>query len=130
MTPRPGAPSGAGAEQAVGLVVDAGGEQQGGRVAGDTVAEPQRPQPLDRDGAAVLVAQAATERPRPGVVGVDAAVAEVAHQQRAAEATEPGGRSLHQPPRGVQLAPADQAAQQVATGAVDVDEAAARTGDL
>jgi hypothetical protein len=42
-----------GAEQAVGFVVDAGGEQQGGRITGDAVAEAQRPQALDLDRAAV-----------------------------------------------------------------------------
>src|SRR5215211_7417365 len=46
-----------GAEQAVGFVVDAGGEQQGGRGAGDPVAKAQRPQPLDLDRAVVLMPQ-------------------------------------------------------------------------
>ena len=40
------------------------------------------------------------------------------------------GQGLDQPPRGVQLAAADQAAQQVAAGAVDVHEPKARSGDL
>src|SRR4029453_5653340 len=119
-----------GAEQAVGFVVDPGGEQQSGRSAGDAVAKAQRPQALDLDRAAILVPQAATERPGLGVVGVDAAVAEVSHQQVAAEATEPGGRGLHQAPGGVEVAAAEPAPQQVAAGAVDVHEAPARAGDL
>src|SRR4029453_7666202 len=77
------------AEQTVGFVVDAGGEQQGGGVAGDAVAEAQRPQALDLDRPAVLIVQAPGELASLGVVGVDAAVTEVADQQRAAEATEP-----------------------------------------
>src|SRR6266545_8116450 len=95
------------AEQAVCFVVDAGGEQQRGAVAGDAVAEAQRPQALDLDRAAVLVPQPSEERAGLRVVGVDAAVAEVADQQRAAEATEPR-RGQRQAPGGVQLAPLDQ----------------------
>src|SRR5215213_3364816 len=119
-----------GAEQAMSLVVNAGAEQQGGRVARDAVAEAQPPQALDLDRAAVLVPQSTPECAGHRVVRVDAAVAEVPHQQVTAEAAEPAGRRLRQPPRGVQLATADQAAQQVTAGAVDVDEAAARAGDL
>jgi hypothetical protein len=46
----------------VGLVVDAGGDQQGGRIAGDPVADAQPPQALELDRAAVLMAQPSTER--------------------------------------------------------------------
>ena len=59
-----------GAEQAVGFVVDAGREQQGGRVASDAVAQAQRPQALV-DRAAVLMPQAAGNTPITKIVGVD-----------------------------------------------------------
>src|SRR6266705_4254734 len=116
------------AEEAVRLVVDPGGEQQGGRVAGDAVAEAERPQAVDLDHAAILVPEPPEELARRRVVGVDAAVAEVAHQQGAAEAPE-ARRGERQAPRGVQLAVLDQMAEQLAAGRVDVDEAKGWAGD-
>src|SRR5436309_3421397 len=49
------------AEQAVGFVVDSCGEEQGGWVACRAVAEAERPESVDLDGAAVLVPEAAEE---------------------------------------------------------------------
>ncbi len=58
------------------------------------------------------------------VVGVDAAVAEVADEDVAAEGAEGGRRERHRPGR-VELAAADEPLQQVAVGREDVDEAVA-----
>ena len=67
--------------------------------ADDAVAELQRPQPVDRDRPAVLVAQGAEEAAVERVVGVDAPVAEVADQQRAARGAEALGRRRDAPRR-------------------------------
>src|SRR5690242_16104550 len=58
---------------------------------------------------------------------MDPAVAEVAHQDVAAEGSEAGRRERYCP-RRVELALADQALEQVAVGGEDVHEAVARPG--
>src|SRR5437870_2011644 len=99
---RPAPPPGAGrrprlrgvdrAEEAVGLVIRAGGEEQpAARSGGVVVPELERPQAVDRDRPAVAAAQLAAvlELPvRQLGIGVDLAVAEVADEEIAAEATE------------------------------------------
>ena len=97
------------AEQAVRLVVEAGGEvHRVGVAAAAAVADLQRPQPVDLDGLAVGVVQVAQGGAGRGVEGVDAAVAEVAHQQVAAEGPE-ARRRQRQAPRRVERAARDQA---------------------
>src|SRR5207248_7121366 len=109
VSPRPAATAGSAsggdlAEEPVGLVVRAGGEVQRLRVAVRAgVAELERPQPVDCDLVAVLVAEGAVllevavrllrER-------VDLAVAEVADQEVAAQAS-PSCRRERDPPRSV-----------------------------
>jgi hypothetical protein len=86
------------AEQPVGFFVGPGGEVQG--VGGDVEGaggESQPPQPGDGDGAAV-VSQLAEVLAGRGIVGVDAAVTEVADQDVAAEEPEGGGARVT--PRG------------------------------
>src|SRR3954451_23407108 len=111
-------------EQAVRLVLDAGGEDERLLRADGAVAEAQAPQALVDDGVAARIAEGAEQLAGLEVVGVDPAVAEVAHEQRMAELAEVTGRA-HQAPRGVQLVAADQAADEPALQRVDVDEALA-----
>src|SRR5919198_6048419 len=87
------------AEEPVRLVVGPSREQQRLRRADHAVAELQRPQPIDRDPGAVLVAQGAEELAARGSVRIDAPVAEVADQQRAARASEALRRERDSPRR-------------------------------
>src|SRR5439155_23145581 len=94
-----------GAEEAMLLVVQAGGEEQGVRgPALMVVAKGQRPQVGDRDRDAVVVRERAEEGAARWVVGVDAAIAAVADQQRSAERTEIRRRQ-GEPPRRVERTP-------------------------
>ena len=88
-----------GAEEAVLLVVHAGGEEQGIRGTGlMTVAKGQGPQRGDRDRAAMIVGEWAKEGAAPRVEGVDAAITGVADKQSTAEGTEISRRQ-RKPPR-------------------------------
>ena len=81
------------AEQAVRLAEEAGGEVDGvGVAAGAAVADLQRPQSIDLDWLAVGILQLASGIAGRGVEGVDAAVAEIAHQQHGVvvRGTDPG----------------------------------------
>src|SRR3954471_17840606 len=114
------------AEQPVGLVVDAGGEVQGVRVAVQAgVAELERPEPVDRELAvprgvecAAVLELAVPQLP----VGVDLPVAEVADQQVAAKAAE-RRRGLGDPPRSVELPVLGNATEELPVEVVDVDDA-------
>src|SRR5437762_4356559 len=96
------------AEEAVGLVVDPGAEEQRLSVARYAVSEPQTPQPVDLDRVAVRPVQLAQPVAGPDVVGVDPAVAEVADEEGVAEPAE-SGRRLHEAPRRVERSPAHDA---------------------
>src|SRR6185369_8835091 len=94
------------AEEPVGLVVDAGGEVQGVRVAVRAgVAELECPEPVDRELPVLCGAERAAVLEAAVLhllVGVDLPVTEVADEQVAAEAAE-RLRRLREPPRGVEL---------------------------
>src|SRR6266513_2507904 len=110
------------AEQAVRLVVWPGGEEQRVRwPCASAVAEAKRPQALDLQRraastvqhAAALVLAVAKRIVR--IVGVDAAVAEVADEQIVAEGTEVSRRK-RQSPRRIERFSRRDTANQVATG--------------
>src|SRR6266566_4757979 len=110
-------------EQPVGLVVQAGGEEQ--RVRARTRCrrgKAQSPESVDRDRAAAGTTELALELAAHRVVGVDPAVAEVADEDVAAEGAEGRGRERHRPGR-VELASADETLEQIAVGGEDIDEA-------
>src|SRR2546428_8157887 len=116
-----------GAEEAVRLVVDSGGKEQGpGWARPVAVAEPDAPQPVDRDGRPVCVLQRAFEVTRVNFVCVDGAVSEVADQEISAEVTEARRREGEAPGR-VERAATDQSLHQLAFVAEHVDEAAVGT---
>jgi hypothetical protein len=116
-------------EEAVGLVIDPGAEEQRLSVARHAVSEPKAPEAVDLDGAAVRPVQPPEPVPGADVVGVDHAVAEVADEKGIAEAAE-AGRCLHEAPRGVERAAARQPVKQLTAPRVDVDEAEPGAGDL
>src|SRR2546423_9988030 len=114
------------------LVVGTGGEEQrAGRPVVPSLAELERPKPVDRERLAAVVAQLASVGEVPVVlgVGVDLAVAEVPNEQVAGEAPE-GARRQRKAPRSVELAMLGDAAKEIPGGVVDVDEALALACDL
>src|SRR5262249_2716616 len=119
-----------GAEQRVRGAGRGGGEvQRGGVPRRGAVAELQRPQAGDGDGAAVGAFELAGEGVVvPGVVGVDVAVAEVADEQVAGERAE-AGRGQGDAPGRVEHPARGHALEQAAAGVEDVDEALAHAGD-
>src|SRR5207248_8283887 len=114
------------AEEPVGLVVDAGGEEQGVRVAVRAgVAELERPEPVDRELAVPRGVERAAmlEVAVPHLlVGVDLPIAEVADEQVAAEAAE-RRRSQGEPPRGVELPALGDPTDELPVEVIHVDEA-------
>src|SRR2546428_1563086 len=111
-----------GTKQAVLLVLNPGREEERVERPGPTaIAEVQGPEPADHDRLLVRRPQRALEFPILGVVGVDAAVAEVADQEGAAELTELLG-SQRQPPGRVESASRGEPLQKVALGVEDVHE--------
>src|SRR6478672_13941844 len=109
-------------QQPIRLIIDAGAEQQVVAATGHAVAEAQAPEAVDGDRTAVGPAQVAQPPAGLEVVRVDAAVTEVADQQRTAEAAEVR-RCPHQTPGRVQRAVAGEAGDHAAVLRVDVDEA-------
>src|SRR5690348_2774667 len=95
-------------------MVEPGGEEQRVRAgAGCRRSEAQSPEPVDCDRAAARAAELTLELAGHRVVGIDAAVSEVADQNVAAERAERGRRERHCP-RRVKPAPADEPLEQVA----------------
>src|SRR2546427_10137031 len=134
--PGPPPDSGCGdrAQQAVGLVVRAGCEEQGvGRaIVRGSVAELQGPEAVDRQRLPARVPQLSTvlePSVRHFLVGVDLAVAEVSYEQIAAEATEVRGCE-REPPRCVELAVLRDTREQRARGVVGVHEPSSLSMDL
>src|SRR5438105_6439773 len=115
-------------EEAVSLVVDAGGEEQGLRVAVRAgVAELERPEPVDRELAVrrdVERAAVLEVAVRHLLVCVDLPVAEVADQQVAAEAAE-RRRCPGETPRCAELPVLSHPAEELPVEVVDVDNAEA-----
>jgi hypothetical protein len=68
-------------------------------------------------------------RARGQVVGVDRAVAEVAHKEIPAEGAEARGRE-RQTPRRVEIAARDQVVEQLTAGVIDVEEPVAGPSDV
>ena len=124
------------AEQAVRLIVRPGGEEQRvHRPCASAVAEAKRPKALDLQGrpagtvqhAEVLILAVVKYIRR--IVGVNAAVAEVADEQVVAEGTEVSRRQ-RQPPRRVSVPSRRDAANQVAAGVERVHESMAHSRDV
>src|SRR5215467_2457167 len=113
------------AEEPVGLVVEAGGEVQGVRVAVRAgVAELERPETVDSELAVLRGVECAAMREVAVLqllVRVDLPVAEVADQQIAAEAAE-RRRGQREPPRGIELPVLGDAAEELPVEAVGVDD--------
>src|SRR2546421_10389673 len=114
------------AEEPIRFFVRAGREEErvGRAVIRGPVAELQCPQAIDRDRLPVCGTQLAAmlESPvRQLRVGVDLPIAEIAHEEIAAESPEVR-RSERESPGGVQLAMLRDAGEQYAGGVVDVDE--------
>src|SRR5205823_895303 len=87
-------------EQSVTLVVGSGREKQRVRGPGvHAVAEPDAPQAVDGERMPVRRLEMSLGLAGGEVIGVDAAVAEIADEQVAAEAAEPGGRDGQAPGR-------------------------------
>src|SRR5205085_3678500 len=115
------------AEEAVGLIVGTGREEQ--RSGGPVVAalpELERPEAVDRQRLAAVVARLALMGEVPVVlgIGVDLAIAEVPDEEVAREAPERVRRE-RQAPRSVQLAVLGDAAEEIPGGVVGIDEALA-----
>src|SRR6267143_4923747 len=121
-------------EESVRLVVWTSREEErvGRSVVGRPMPELQSPEAVDRDRLRVAVPQLAAvlESPiGPFLVGVDPPIAEVSHEEIAAEASEIG-RSERESPRRVQLAMLRDPPEQRARGVVNVHETLALTVDL
>src|SRR5262249_19271077 len=118
-----------GPEQAVGLALDPGGEEQRverARVA--SVAEGERPEAvLEERFVAPGLQHLAEERPGRDVVGRDLPAAELADQQVVAERAEVARRQREAPGR-VQPGAVLEAAEQAAPRREGVDEPEARSG--
>src|SRR5438067_5748227 len=114
------------AEEAVRLVVDPGGEEQGLRIAVRSgVAELERPEPVDRE----LAVRRGVERAavlevavRHLLVSVDLPVAEVADEQVASEAAERRG-CPGEAPRSVELPVLGDSAEELPVEVVGIDDA-------
>ena len=118
----------------MGLVVGASGEEERVRrpVVRGSVAELQRPQSVDHQSPAGSGAQLPGRCERaagPPPESVDPAVAEVADQQVAAEATE-GARCTSDAPGRIQLAAASDPGEQPAVAVEGIDEAEPRPVDV
>jgi hypothetical protein len=117
----------------VALVVRPRGEEERvRRTAPSAEPELERPEPVDRERAAVARVQLAAMRElavRPLFIGVDLPVAEVADEDVAAEPAE-RRRCDGDAPRSVQLAVLRDPREQRAGCVVHVDEAATLAGDL
>ncbi len=112
------------AEEAVGFIVDAGGEVYGVRVETvDAVPGLEGPEMIVDQGLAVCAVDRAEEHVRGCVIGEDLAVAKVADQQIVAERAEVGGGD-DDSPGGEERAVACDAAEEVAARIVLIDEAA------
>src|SRR5436190_10567698 len=121
-------------EESVRLVVWTGREEErvGRPVVGRPVSELQSPEAVDRDRLRVAVPQLAAVLElsiRPFLVCVYPPVAEVSHEEIAAEASEIRG-SERESPRCVELAVLRDPHEQRAGGVVNVDEALALAVDL
>src|SRR5207244_4748783 len=113
------------AEQPVGLIGDAGAEEERVLRTEGAVAKANAPEAVDDDRRAVLVVELAEEGARAGIVGVDGAVAEVTDQKRVPEGAEARRGDRH-PTGRIEVPARDQPAHEGAVGAEDVDEAVAR----
>src|ERR1700694_4711730 len=91
-------------------------------------AQGQGPQPVYHQSLAIFVLQT-PEETSVLVEGVDPAVAEVAHEDVAAESAEGIGRACDAP-RRIERPAADQASQQMSVGIEHIDKAAAGTGRI
>src|SRR5262245_10259343 len=86
------------AEQAIHLIIDAGGEVEGVLVAsGGAVAEGQGPEAVDGDRLSRFVLHQSQESAGRGIVGGDPAAAEIADEQCIAELSEVGGSKRDSP---------------------------------
>src|ERR1700724_4609689 len=111
------------AEQAIGLIVRTGGEEQrAGWTSAAIVAETQCPESVDLQGGAVRVQHVAEEAASDRVEGSDRVTAEVTDEDGVAELTEAGRRPDHAP-GSVEPVAMLQTLQQVAVTIEDVDEA-------
>lgn len=123
-------PDGDRPKEAIGFVVQPGGEEEGvGWTGVATVAKAQPPEAIIHDGVAVLVAQLAQEGAGGGVESVDAAIAKVADEQRVAELAEIGRRQ-RQSPGGVQRLFRCKALDEFPCGAEDIHKAVPWPGDI
>src|SRR5713226_344184 len=116
-----------GAEASVSVFVGAGGEEKfvSRAVVGSAAAEGESPELIDGEGFSGGVLELAEKCAGVDVEGVDATVRRVvADQQRAAEGSEIPGRERQAPGLIQNLAIANQALEQDAGFAEDVDEAA------
>src|SRR6267378_512324 len=121
-------------EESVRLVVWTSREEEraGRSVVGRPMPELQSPEAVDRDRLRVAVPQLAAvlESPiGPFLVGVDPPIAEVSHEEIAAEASEIRG-SERESPRCVELAMLRDPCEQRAGGVVNVHEPLALPMDL
>src|SRR5580765_7419224 len=96
-----------------------GEKQRVDRLTGKSVAERDAPEPVDLQRLVLCIAQSAKRRAGLEVIGVDAAITEVADEQAAAETAEAGRCQCHAP-RRVELAARSNAMQQLAVRIVDV----------
>ena len=85
------------------------------------VAERNSPQPVDHDGATVLVLELSEISSRFRIVGVQLSIAKVADDQRIAERTEVGWREGHAP-RRLEMVALNQPLQQIAARIEDINE--------
>src|SRR5262249_24843628 len=119
-----------GPEQAVRIVIHAGGEEQRIRVpARVAVAERQRPQIGDGERVAVVIRELTEKSAVPRLVSEEVAVPVVADEEVAAEWTEVR-RSQDEPPGRVERALGSEAPEQVAANVVYVDETLPLAGNL
>src|SRR5262245_41968488 len=113
------------AEEAVLLAVRTGSEVDGvGLAAGASVADLQRPQPVDQDSLSLGIDDLAEELARVGIKGVDATVSEIADQDVAGKLAEARWR-LHDAPRRIETAALGEARKHVPPEIKSIDEAAA-----
>src|SRR2546428_7761459 len=122
------------ADRAMRLVFDSGGELDVVRVAAvcasDAIANPQRPQAIDRDRAPGHdVTQRSSEIAVSEGVSIDQAVAEVPHQQVAGECSE-AGRGDSETPGRVELSVGDEPIEQVAVEIEAIDKPVSTAGHI
>src|SRR5499427_5652942 len=115
-----------GSEEAVGLIIEPGGEEQGVRAARrKSIPECQAPQAVNRDRVVISAAELTEEPTGKSIEGVDATIAEITDQQCTTERAEIGGSESHAPGR-VKRPVRSEAAAQVAIGVEDIHEPIAR----